>query len=368
MVRKRVIAVAIILIVIGSVAGGVFAFDRIWGSGTVKVSAMFENPSCSAYGGNPAPWNVNGYVDADVFEGDKKIGRTNEDIHLSFGKHILSFGEYDSEHETPQNIEVNIPMFGVQYVSIKYISKFGALEISATMHDKTTDKLIYETGLPIYVNGISHVSDWAGNTHVYMKIDSSNLGSYRISFPPIAGYETPEEREVIVEKGKLTQVSVRYENILSNDEELNPTPSVTNIPTPILTAPTSYATSGPTITIYWTAQNPEKIYYAEGHSVTPSPGYVYLMVNMTIENNGYDRCDTSPAWFTIIAGNYGKYGVDIMLTSYVGHWSTNNIPNGYSFSGVLVFQIPSSSSVPSIEYNYIVGSSTRANVRWINVG
>jgi len=155
----------------------------------------------------------------------------------------------------------------------------------------------------------------------------------------------------------------------SSSPMITPSPTSTASPSPIVTnTPTPFATSGPTIKIYYTAQNPEKIYFTEKYYDTPSPGYVYLMVNMTIENHGYDTCDTSPAWFSVVTGNYGRYNVDIMLTSYVGNWSTVDIPNGYTFSGALVFQIPSSASVPSIEYNYPIGSSGRANVQWINVG
>ncbi len=80
----------------------------------------------------------------------------------------------------------------------------------------------------------------------------------------------------------------------------------------------------------------------------PDSGKVFLEVNMTIKNNGYDSFSTNPFYFYAIADNV-KYDYD-GITYSVDNWDTVDVLNGGTFNGVLIFQIPSTAKSVTIGY------------------
>jgi len=97
--------------------------------------------------------------------------------------------------------------------------------------------------------------------------------------------------------------------------------------------------------------------------VSPQSGYVFAIVNITITNNGYDSFDTNPVYFSATANNVAYY-YDIE-TFALNNWSTVNVLNGGSFSGALVFQIPSGSSISSMDYAMLDSATLQTyNIIW----
>jgi hypothetical protein len=83
--------------------------------------------------------------------------------------------------------------------------------------------------------------------------------------------------------------------------------------------------------------------------LTPNKGYKYVLVTMTITNNGYDSFSTDSAWFSAVANNI-TYNPD--FTTYSDeNWTNVQINNGGTYGGTMVFQIPSGQSISSLSYS-----------------
>jgi len=91
----------------------------------------------------------------------------------------------------------------------------------------------------------------------------------------------------------------------------------------------------------------------------PSTDKLFLVMNITISNNGYESFSTSPFRFYVIADNV-KYDFD-SNTYLLDDWETVDILDGGTFHGTLVFQVPESTS------SYILGYEvyfTRYDIVW----
>jgi outer membrane biosynthesis protein TonB len=134
-----------------------------------------------------------------------------------------------------------------------------------------------------------------------------------------------------------------------------PTPTPTAAPTPTPTpTPTPSPTPSPTPTATITIQHKGVTYSAlvdkYGLIDKPDTGNVWLVVNMTITNNGYSSFNTNPNYFSVTINNI-KYNYDSETFSY-GYWNTGiDILNGGSYNGALVFQVPSSATSFALAYD-----------------
>ena len=128
----------------------------------------------------------------------------------------------------------------------------------------------------------------------------------------------------------------------------NPTPTPT--PQPSKNIAISYST--------------EKVPYIVGQFGVdyPNSDKLFLEVNMTIKNNGYDSFSTNPLWFSVVVENV-KYGVD-SETYIVNNWDTVDVLNGGIFKGTLVFQIPSTATSFTLGYE---GFLVNYNIIWTKV-
>jgi hypothetical protein len=97
------------------------------------------------------------------------------------------------------------------------------------------------------------------------------------------------------------------------------------------------------------------------YTAQPDSGKIFLVVNMTIKNNGYDKFSVNPFYFHVIVNNI-KYNYDSNTYYLADKLGSVDILNGGKLSGSLVFQIPSSDSslpfnltydVPFVSYNII---------------
>ncbi len=93
-------------------------------------------------------------------------------------------------------------------------------------------------------------------------------------------------------------------------------------------------------------------------AVAPS-GSIYLMLDMTIENHGYDVFSTSVFFFKVVVNNK-KYGY-ISSESIENQLRSADIPNNGSINGNLVFQIPADADSFDIEYK----DAQLYNMRWV---
>ena len=152
-------------------------------------------------------------------------------------------------------------------------------------------------------------------------------------------------------------------------------------------SPTSTSTP-PNIGISYTYQTVQNIStapsgpYMFGFNLVADSGNKFLEVNMTIKNNGYvNGFDTNASYFSVLANNlkcffnasYSNilgWGFSTTTTTYSTNGSpiiniaTNyvHIPNGGSFNGTLVFQVPKSSTAFVIDYQQPTSNSL--NIIW----
>ena len=145
----------------------------------------------------------------------------------------------------------------------------------------------------------------------------------------------------------------------------DPTASPTTTPKPtanptITPHPTIASTPTPSnVAIWWTYQTAS--YVVDKYTIAmPNSGNMFVLVNMTITNNGYsDGFSTNPSYFSLISNNV-QYSIDSETYS-LGSWVTVNVLTRGTYSGTIVFQVPLTAS--SFEMNY-KRQFTNFNIIW----
>jgi hypothetical protein len=117
------------------------------------------------------------------------------------------------------------------------------------------------------------------------------------------------------------------------------------------------------ITILYSATEEDVVFSESGYSSEPDSGKIFLVVNMTIKNNGYDKFSTNPFYFSAIANNV-KYDIDSSTYSIEDSLDSVDILDGGTLNGILVFQLPQSTSS-----GYVLSyeSFTTYNIIWNKV-
>lgn len=135
------------------------------------------------------------------------------------------------------------------------------------------------------------------------------------------------------------------------------TPTATASPTP---SPTPQPSKN--IAISYSYQTVQSIADQSGYiTATPDSGKVFLEVTMTITNNGYDASfSTNPLYFSVIS-NSVKYSSDF-ATFTLNKWDTVDLLNAGSYTGTMVFQVPSTASSFTMECQQL--SLTNFNIIW----
>lgn len=161
--------------------------------------------------------------------------------------------------------------------------------------------------------------------------------------------------------GEMASLSMNTQQSRSENPSTT-TPSPTYTPQPKVTpSPEPKVTPNPkpvaSITISYVYAKKEYVVVtldSIGAAYRPDSGKVFLEVNMTIKNNGYDSFSTSPFYFYAIADNV-KYDYD-----WRSDLETVDVLNGGTFKGTLVFQIPSTAESITIGYE----SWSSYNIVW----
>jgi len=93
-------------------------------------------------------------------------------------------------------------------------------------------------------------------------------------------------------------------------------------------------------------------YQKIGYS-SPDPGKMFLVIDLTIENHGYDSVDTNPYRFKVTVDNvqYDIAGVSYSLDSIdKAMLDSVTLKDGGKISGSLAFQVPGTTTDYSFEY------------------
>jgi len=137
------------------------------------------------------------------------------------------------------------------------------------------------------------------------------------------------------------------------------TPNPTSTPTPTPT-PTQISTNQEIIITYSSITVTQLLF-------TPTPGNIYLVVNITVENDGYNSFDLGSygevyAMDFYIVANGVRHDVEAFETGHLQNYlQPIKVPNGGEASGNLVFQVPTQTTTFSLEY----GGSGTYNIQWI---
>ncbi len=128
-------------------------------------------------------------------------------------------------------------------------------------------------------------------------------------------------------------------------------------PTP---APTStFAPVNPKIIITYSSTTMTQIgtgYFPD----TPRAGNVYLVLDMTIQNQAYNSFSVNPLYFSVVV-NGVKYDTAVVI-KLQNKLQAANVLNGETMSGNLAFEVPSSVTSTGFQPTY-EGSGTY-NVQW----
>ena len=95
---------------------------------------------------------------------------------------------------------------------------------------------------------------------------------------------------------------------------------------------------------------------------TPQPGYTYLIVDLEIENRGYESFSTGHWWFDVIVERV-KYSST--ATAFLTQNSLKDVDllDGGKVSGRIAFEVPE--DVMSLGYDLIYDGLWDYNVEWI---
>ncbi len=141
---------------------------------------------------------------------------------------------------------------------------------------------------------------------------------------------------VLVFSGVLTPLMTTLFQALTGESNPNTTEEPQESETPNFSATPQVSRN---ISISYTIKTAQFISSSIGR-VEPDPGNLFLTATITIANNGYDSSfNTNPALFNLRVNNT-NYSVDTLGTGILDDWYTINVANGETYSGKLVFQIP----------------------------
>jgi hypothetical protein len=202
--------------------------------------------------------------------------------------------------------------------------------------------------------------------------------------PPIPSYVGTRKRKPVIVGAILAILVVAVIIIFAlfgsmgqhTASNVSPSPTISQTPTPYSTPTTSINTptikpspmvtptpTNKSVTISYTMVTKQSFVWIDSIGTSQvqqaDSGKVFLEVDMTIKNNGYDRFDTNPYYFKAFADDV-KYTVDI-YTYYQHKWDIAIVLNGETFGGTLLFQIPESASSYAVSYEAVLSNY---NIIW----
>ena len=98
--------------------------------------------------------------------------------------------------------------------------------------------------------------------------------------------------------------------------------------------------------------------------IKADPGYTYLIVNLDIENNGYNSFSTNPSNFSAIVNNVG-YDVAGGTLRLENRLKEVDLLNGGRISGEIAFKLPKGVVTTGYQLRYKPSHWGKHNIRWI---
>ena len=98
-----------------------------------------------------------------------------------------------------------------------------------------------------------------------------------------------------------------------------------------------------------------------GFATQPSSGHVYLVLDMTIENQGYDSFNLNPFYFAVVVDNV-RHGIAIAVELDNGLKAAAML-NGDTVQGKLAFEIPQEAS--TTDFRVVYQALAHYNIEWI---
>ena len=138
-----------------------------------------------------------------------------------------------------------------------------------------------------------------------------------------------------------------------------PSPPAAPQPSPA-TAPPSPAPSPPEVTKKIIIKKSATAMPQIGQFDIADPGYTFLVVNLEIENRGYDSFSTNPFFFSVVVSNV-KYSTTFTMLD--NQLKAVDLLNGGKVVGKLAFEVPE--DVPSVGYQIIYQAFKKYNIEWI---
>lgn len=120
------------------------------------------------------------------------------------------------------------------------------------------------------------------------------------------------------------------------------------ITSPSGTSVSNLSASNPVITIT----------YSGTFSGQMASGFLDLLIDVTIENNGYDSFNTSPESFAVTVGEYSYHSSESDL-------QTVDLPDGDKIKGKLTFQVPPVAATTRVGYEIEYSGQTVYNIQWV---
>ncbi|UCC57593.1 MAG: DUF4352 domain-containing protein [Candidatus Bathyarchaeum sp.] len=102
------------------------------------------------------------------------------------------------------------------------------------------------------------------------------------------------------------------------------------------------------ITISYSSQTADVVTTIYGDNIQSDSGKDFLILDMTIDNNGYESFSTNQYWFHVIVEDI-EYDFDYHSV-LLEDWMTVDVLDGETFQGILMFQIPESASSFTLVY------------------
>jgi hypothetical protein len=99
-----------------------------------------------------------------------------------------------------------------------------------------------------------------------------------------------------------------------------------------------------------------------GFASQPSPGHVYLVLDMTVENQGYASFKLNPVYFAVVIDNM-KYGIAFVV-ELDGVLASATLLNGDKVEGNLAFEIPEEASTADFQVIY-QSLTPHYNIEWV---
>lgn len=115
---------------------------------------------------------------------------------LSLGSHIVDYQKIDG-WDAPKPIMVTVKLNQTTKITGKYIRQIGTLKVTITPEAAVNGGARWR---------VADTTDWTQSGRAIQL----PVGSYTVQFKSLTGWKKPEDKEVVIENGKVKSVTGKY--------------------------------------------------------------------------------------------------------------------------------------------------------------